>query len=189
MTAQNPLSLTQRRMPNKQMLTGLSRFQRLLLVTDGTVTDMLEQYLEEKIKVQKLYEKIEHHPQQLFSHHQPYLTQTPMPVMQREILLQGQSSLKSWVHAESTIVINHLAQGFRTDLLQSREPIGCLWEKYQVETFKRILDFEQREAGELAKYFHISPQDQIISRTYNVLSGGALIMIITETFPALFFND
>ena len=60
MTAQNPLSLTQRRMPNKQMLTGLSRFQRLLLVTDGTVTDMLEQYLEEKIKVQKLYEKIEH---------------------------------------------------------------------------------------------------------------------------------
>ena len=61
--------------------------------------------------------------------------------------------------------------------------------KVPSETFKSILDFEQREAGELATYFQLSPQDQVISRTYNVLSGGALIMIITETFPALFFND
>lgn len=189
MTTHNPLSLTQRRMPNKQMLTNLSRFQRLLLVTDGTVTDMLEQYLEEKIKVNKLHEKIEQSRQKLFSHHQQWLTQNDMPVMQREILLQGQSSLNNWVHAESSIVINHLAQGFRTDLLQSKEPIGCLWEKYQVETFKSILDFEQREACDLAQHFNISPQEQVISRTYNVLSGGVLIMIITETFPTSFFNE
>lgn len=190
MTVPNPLFLTQRRMPDKQMPVGLSRFQRLLLVTDGTVTEMLEQYLEEKIKVKKLYEKIEPDFQQVFAHHQPWLDQGVEPVMQREILLQGQSSLNNWVHAESTVLLNHLNQGFRTDLLGSREPIGCLWEKYQVETFKSILDFEQRAAGaELADHFRITPQDQVISRTYSVYSGGKLIMIITETFPNLFFRN
>lgn len=189
MTALDPLSLTQRRMPNKQMPVGLERFQRMLLVTDGTVTEMLEQYLEEKIKVSKLHEKIEPDLQGVFPHHQLWLTQSNLPVMQREVLLQGQSSLSNWVHAESTIVLNHLAQGFRTDLLHSREPIGCLWEKYQVETFKSILDFEQREAGDLAAHFQIAPQDHVISRTYSVQSGGALIMIITETFPASFFRN
>ena len=115
----NPLHLTQRCMPDKQMLTGLSRFQRLLLVTDGTVTDMLEQYLEEKIKVHKLYEKIEYDLQQVFVHHQTCLGYNNAPVIQREVLLQGQSSLKNWVHAESTIVLNHLNQDFRMDLLLS----------------------------------------------------------------------
>lgn len=189
MNALNPLSLTQRRMPDKQMLTGLSRFQRFLLVTDGTVTEMLEQYLEEKIKVRKLYEKIEHDFQRVFPHHQAYLGHSNVPVMQREVLLQGQSSLTNWVHAESTIVLSHLIQDFRTDLLDSREPIGCLWEKYQIETFKSILDFEQCAVGPLAEHFRVSPQAPVISRTYNVHSGGKLIMIITETFPAGFFQD
>ena len=190
MSVLNPLSLSQRRMPVKQILTGLSRFQRMLLVADGTVTEMLEQYLAEKIKVLKIYEKIESDTKQINSRHRAFMQQGDAgPVLEREVLLQGQHTLQPWIHAESTIVLNHLAQGFRTDLLASREPIGRLWEKYQVETFKTLLDFEKRPAGTLAKHFGISPTDSLISRTYDVYSGGKLIMIITETFPALFFQD
>lgn len=189
MSVSNPLSLSQRRMPDKQMLTGLTRFQRLLLVTDGTVTEMLEQYLAEKIKVSKLYEKIEPDLDQVFSHHRSSLNAEILPVMQREVLLQGQNSLTNWTHAESTIVLNHLNQGFRTDLLTSREPIGCLWEKYQIETFKSVIDFEQRPADELAQHFNINPQDPVISRTYQVFSERKLIMVITETFPTCYFRD
>lgn len=177
-------------MPVKQILTGLSRFQRILLVADGTVTEMLEQYLAEKVKVQKIYEKIEPDTAQIHSRHRDYLRQGDTgPVLEREVLLQGQNTLQHWIHAESTIVLNHLTQGFRTDLLASREPIGRLWEKYQIETFKTLLDFEKRPAGKLAEHFGISPTDTVISRTYDVYSGGRLIMIITETFPAHFFQD
>jgi chorismate-pyruvate lyase len=190
MSVLNPLSLSQRRMPVKQILTGLSRFQRMFLVADGTVTEMLEQYLAEKIKVLKLYEKIESDTQKISPRHRDFLEQADVgPVLEREVLLQGQHTLNNWVHAESTILLNHLEQGFRTDLLASREPIGRLWEKYQVETFKSILDFEKRPTGDLAEHFGISPAEALISRTYNVYSGGKLIMIITEAFPARFFQD
>lgn len=190
MSVLNPLSLSQRRMPDKQMLTGLSRFQRILLVADGTVTEMLEQYLAEKIKVLKLHEKIASDTQEINPKHQASLGRDDVgPVMRREVLLQGQHTLQAWLHADSTLVLNHLEQGFRADLLASREPIGRLWEKYQVETFKSIVDFEKRPAGELAEYFGISPTETLISRTYAVYSCGKLIMIITETFPACFFQD
>ncbi len=189
MSALNPLLLSERRMPNKEILKYLSRFQRLLLVTDGTVTEMLEQHLEEKIKVLKLYEKIEDHVGQVIPNHRSFLDHNNVPVLKREVLLQGQSTLNNWVYAESTILLNHLNQGFRTDLLASREPIGRLWEKYRIETFKSILDFAQRQAGALAEHFGIRPQDHIISRTYSVYSGGKLIMLISETFPVSFFQN
>lgn len=177
-------------MPVKATLTGLSRFQRILLVADGTVTEMLEQYLAEKINVLKIYEKIERDAKQIRARHSKFLQSGDLgPVLEREVLLQGQHTLKQWLHAESTIVLNHLVQGFRTDLLASREPIGRLWGKYRVETFKTLLDFEQRPAGRLAEYFGIATTDTVISRTYDVYSSGKLIMIITETFPARFFED
>lgn len=184
----NPLSLSQRRMPNKAILTGLSRFQRILLVTDGTITEMLEQYLEEKIKVHKIYEKIEHDPQDIFSNHQSCLAHHKHPIMKREVLLQGQHSGVSWVHAESTVILDHLVKGFRMDLLSSREPIGCLWEKYQVETFKQVIDFDRRPAGKIAKHLNIRPTDHVISRTYTVQSAQKLIMVITENFPESYFQ-
>ena len=190
MNVLNPLSLSQRRMPAKHVLTGLSRFQRMFLVADGTVTEMLEQYLAEKIKVLKLYERIESDERQINPQHRAFLGQVDVgPVLEREVLLQGQQTLHHWIHAESTIMLNHLEQGFRTDLLVSREPIGRLWEKYQVETFKSMLDFEKRPAGNLAEHFGISPTETLISRTYDVYSGGKPIMIITESFPDSFFRD
>jgi chorismate-pyruvate lyase len=189
MTAPNFLALSQRRMPNKQMLPGLSRFQRLFLVTDGTVTEILEQYLEEKIKVQKLQEGIEYNYHNTFPQHRVCLDDSKLPVMQRRVLLQGQSTLTNWVYAESSIVLDHLIPEFRNDLLVSREPIGCLWEKYEIETFKSILDVAQYPADALADHFGIQPQEAVISRTYRVNSGGKLLMVITETFPARFFQD
>lgn len=188
MTIPNLLSPTQHPIPDN-LLAGLSNFQRLLLITDGTVTRMLEQYLQEAIKVNKLYEKIEHCHDRLFMRHQPYIDHENIPVMQREVVLQGQRSFKNWIHAESSIVLENLKLGFRTDLLTSREPIGSLWEKYQVETFKSIVAFEQCVAGKLARYFQIEKQDMVISRTYRVQSGGKLIMVISETFPASFFRE
>lgn len=187
MNALNPLSLSERRLPDTRLLTDLSRFQRILMVTDGTVTELLEQYLAEKIKVLKLYEKIEDKIEHVTPSHSDYVDTDNLPVLKRDVLLQGQSTRRNWVYAESTILLNHLNKGFRTDLLNSREPIGRLWEKYRYETYKVILDFDKRKAGSLASHFKISPKHEVISRTYNVYSGGKAIMIITEVFPDTFF--
>lgn len=179
----NPLLLTQRRMPNKETLIGLSCFQRILLVTDGTVTELLEQYLEEKITVVKLCEKIKNNISQVSNGHDAFTDHSDEPVLQREVLLQGQSTLNNCIYAESTIFLDNLVKNFRLDLLASSEPIGRLWEKYQIETHKTILDFGKKEAGNLAAHFSIKPEDMIISRTYSVYSGNKIIMLITESFP------
>lgn len=189
MNATNPLLLSERRFPEKDLLTGLSRFQRILMVTDGTVTELLEQYLSEKIKVKKIFEKIESNFDALIPSHQGYLAPSAIPVLSRSILLEGQTTKQNWIYAESSILLNNLHQGFRADLLASREPIGRLWEKYQYETFKTMLDFEKREAGELGQYFGLSASSTLISRTYEVSSNKQPIMVITEMFPESFFED
>jgi len=189
MTVLNPLSLSERRLPDKQLLTNLSRFQRILMVTDGTVTELLEQYLSEKIKVAKLYEKVVQDFSRLIPAHQTHISPDLLPVLSRAILLEGQTTKQHWIYAESSIMLNNLTPGFRSDLLASREPIGRLWEKYRYETFKVVLDFEKREAGELGQHFQLPPHSIMISRTYSVYSQSKIIMIITEVFPACFFQD
>ena len=175
--------------PDKALLAGLSRFQRLLLITDGTVTELLEQYLNESINVLKLYEKIETDIHALPACHEAFISTDQMPVLKRYVLLQGQTTLCNWTYAESTILLNHLPQGFRTDLLSSQQPIGKLWAKYRTETYKVMLQSQKIEAGELAQHFGIQTNDEMITRTYGVYSNQKLIMVITETFPDCFFGD
>ena len=175
--------------PKKDLLKELSNFQRLLLVTDGTVTELLEQYLQEPIQVHKLYEKIEDDFNQLPVSHAEYLSSDQVPILKREVLLQGTSSYKNWIYAESSIVLNHLSQNFRTDLLASLQPIGKLWAKYRTETYKILLCAEKKPAKHLAVHFGIQVQDQVISRTYGVYSNQKLTMLITEVFPKKFFAD
>lgn len=189
MSAINPLLLSERSFPEKDLLTGLSRFQRILMITDGTVTEMLEQQIAEKIKVRKLHEKIDTHFDDLIPSHQDYLTHSSLPILSRTILLEGQATKKNWIYAESSILLDNLHLDFRSDLLASREPIGRLWEKYQYETFKTILDFDKREAGELGEYFGLPASSILISRTYEVSSNKKPIMVITEIFPESFFKD
>jgi len=175
--------------PDKEIMRGLGRFERLLLVTDGTVTEILEQYLEEKIRLIKLDQKIARDLADIDTAHGRFLAAGDLPVLARQILLQGETSGRNWLHAESTILLNHLGEDFRTDLLASREPIGRLWDKHRVETFKRILDYRRRRADALAGYFGIRPEDPVLSRTYSVTSGRKLIMIICESFLAGSFLD
>lgn len=175
--------------PEAALLAELSCFQRLLLVTDGTVTEMLEQYLQESIQVHKLAEKVETDVDQLPVGHELFVSPQDMPVLKRQVLLQGKTTQQFWLHAESSVLLDHLPQGFRSDLLHSRQPIGRLWEKYKTETYKVMLKSGKLVAGKLAAHFGIRENDVLITRTYGVYSNQKLIMVITENFPASYFKD
>jgi chorismate-pyruvate lyase len=166
-------------------LTNLSRFQKILLITDGTVTKLLEHYLDEPIIVHKLNEEIKQDV--IFPDH--YDVDASTDILQREIFLQGQLTGKNWIYAESAIFTDHLSTAFRKDLLESNQPIGKLWIKYRLEIYKNIISVEEEKAQILAPYFGIEAHDRIISRTYSVYSNQKVIMIITEKFPLLFFQD
>lgn len=159
--------------------SNLSTFQRILLTTDGTVTEMLEAYSVEKINVIKLSEELVSTVKELPALNLPKGTK----VIDRKILLQGKISRKNYLYAESIIVPERLEQSFQDALLKSDTPIGKIWLQYKVETFKEIVDTGKEPIGELANYFLVEKKDKMLFRTYRVFTNCKPVMMITEKFP------
>jgi len=163
-------------------LHQLSAIQRIILTTDGTLTDILEAYLLETITVIKLSES----PLYITGDN-PLDVDNKTPVLDRKIFLQGQESKKNWLYAESIIVTERVHQRFNQGLQDSNKPIGRLWNENKVETFKETLCRFEEPAGELGKHFSVDKDDMLMCRTYRVFSQQQPVMLITEKFPESFY--
>ncbi|MCX7096625.1 MAG: chorismate pyruvate-lyase family protein [Methylococcales bacterium] len=166
-------------------LLQLGPLQRVILIYNGTLTKLLENLLGEQLTVVKIHEIVETTEENF-----PYLDlQANQPVIHRKICLQGQDTGTNWLYAESTIVLDRLPPLFRQELLESKIPIGKLWAKHRVETFKELLPPFEESAGQLGAYFNVSPDHKLLGRTYRVFSNQQPIMMLTEKFPAHYFKD
>ena len=153
--------------------------QRILLVTDGTVTEILEAYAGESMRLIKLYEELVSLEVDL-----PGLDLSAgSPVLRRKILLQGKMSLTNFLYADSYVGLDRLADWMRRGLLEAHKPIGFLMQEHRLETFREIVGCGRELADGLAPYFNVSETDGMIWRTYKVISGRQPIMLITEKFP------
>lgn len=156
----------------------ITPFQRILLTTDGMVTEILEAYLWERIKVIKLFQD-----NFVLDCEIPFLeVKKECRVMQRKVLLRGRLSQKNHLYAESIIVPDRLDERIRDSLLNTNKPIGLLILENRLETFREILDCGKEEAQDLAIHFNIKRNDFLIFRTYRVFSNRLPSMLITEKF-------
>jgi chorismate-pyruvate lyase len=165
--------------------TGLSSFQKILLIADGTLTKILETYINEVIQVVKISEKILSIKRDIA----PLEICAGTEVMKRNILLQGSTSHHNWLYAESTIVLDRIGEQFREQLINSHIPIGKLWLEHKTELFKEVITSAREPANDLSDYFNIQREDKLIYRTYRVFSKHQPIMMITEKFPESSFQD
>ena len=170
-------------MPQEIDTQQLSPLQRIILTSNGTVTRLLENLVGESLKVIKLYENLSPHSEAIAYLDLP----AQQAIIQREICLQGETTGTNWLYANSLIVPDRLEPSFREDLLESQIPIGSLWSKYRVETFKEILPPFQEVAGKLAVHFSMLPEQLLLGRTYRVFSQQQAVMMLTEKFPAHYF--
>ena len=165
-------------------LGALSPLQQILLTTDGTVTEILEAYAGEAMRVVKLEQATLDDAQPV-----PWLDAAHGgEILKRHILLQGAASRRNFLYAESRIAVAHLDERVRRGLLDSAKPIGLLLLEFRVETFKEILDCGRRPAGTLARHFAVVPDSRLVFRTYRMISGGRPVMLITEMFPDRYFH-
>ncbi len=124
----------------------LTSFQRILLTTDGMVTEILEAYLWERMKVVKLFQDYF-----CLEHEIPTLDiKKGCKVLQRKILLRGRLSQKNHIYAESIIIPDRLDEKMSDGLLNSNKPIGLLILEDRLETFHEILDCGKEHALNLA---------------------------------------
>jgi chorismate-pyruvate lyase len=174
------------RFPRKRYVepTLLSIFQKILLTNNGTITDLVETYTGETIKVKKLTEEVTKLDWEIPS----MQLEAGSPVIDRKILLQGGISGRNYIYAESIIALERLDKRMRCELLKTKKPIGKIWLENKVEIFKENFETGQEPAQELADYFDIDPQDNLLFRTYGVLSNRKYTMMITEKFPESYFN-
>lgn len=163
----------------------LSLLQRILLTTDGTVTHVLEAYGDERIRVVKL----EHSEEPSRVDHPGLEMSGPETVMRRTILLQGMSSGRNYLYAESAVLVDRLEPALGEGLRSTDEPIGKLLVASRLETFREVLSCGQELAGTCARHFGIHPSAPLVVRTYRVIAGGRPIMLITEKFPATDWAD
>lgn len=163
----------------------LSTFQRVLLTNNGTITNLLEIYTCESIKVEKLSENITKLNGDLL----PMQLNKSANVLDRKVLLQGSVSGRNYIYAESIIALERLDEQTREDLLTTKKPIGKVLLENKVEIFKETLEVGKVPAQELAHYFDVAPDANLFFRTYRVFSNWKYIMMITEKFPESYFTQ
>ena len=176
-----------------------SFLQRLLLITDGRMTDILQAYSRETVEAVKLRQKL------IISNDRPNLQlDRQYQLMERSIVLQGTRSKTNYLYANSQIVLERLDPAVRNELIFTCQPIGKLLKENQIETdnsrgrtkfaprvltYREIIDCGIEPAGSLAQYFQIDPASEIIYRTYLVLIKRLPVLQITEKFPITHFVD
>jgi chorismate-pyruvate lyase len=152
---------------------------RAILATDGTVTNLLEEFCE-PVGIEKLAERllevgtVDDWPE----------LERGARVASREVVVRGQQSGRIYLHAESLIAVDRLDDVLRRELLESDKPIGKLICEYRRETYRELLGRWLEEAGDLARYFGCAKHEAVWARTYRIHLGGQPTIQITERFPA-----
>lgn len=159
-----------------------SLFQKILLITDGTVTDLLRLYTGKKICVKKLSQEIllsDDKLQQLYG--------KDTPVLEREILLGTDEN--NYIYADSFFIFEHMSKAIQYQLLETDKPIGLLWKDEGLNTFREIITVCVEVPSNLNEHFGVPAGTPFLSRTYKIYNNQNLLGIITEKFPITYFEE
>ena len=158
---------------NGAMANGLS-LRAALSGTNGTVTDFLEQLVGEKIDAHT------HRHDIVDAHDANGLgVEEGEPLLHRKATLQGRTSGRSYVYAESVLVIGRLPAEFCNQLETSTDPIGRILDKMGIAITRHGVG---EPAGDPRPNGDVTVGDYLLARTYRINSDQTPVMVITEWF-------
>jgi chorismate-pyruvate lyase len=162
--------------------TDLSLFQKILLATDGTVTELIALYAGEPIRVRKLEQAVREEvaPAEL-------ACAAPARLLTRRILLAG--ATKNYLYADSKFVFERLSKSIQAQMLETDRPIGLLWKEERLETFREIVRQSVEPCAPIAQHFDLPASAPFVSRTYLVHHAGQPLGMITEQWPLSLFRE
>lgn len=167
--------------------SSLSLFQKVLLVTDGTVTQLVELYTGESIRVRKIENQIVANKVVPVDVQRMLQTSDNNALLKRVILLCGNS--RSYIYAESYFVMERLPQDMRIKLETTNIPIGLLWREAKLETHREIIEYRRECNAAIAEHLGIDINSELLSRTYMLYTHRQPMGVITEKFPAGYFVE
>jgi chorismate-pyruvate lyase len=158
----------------------LPLLQRILVTTDGTVTDMLSVAFLEPIELAKISVTLAPSAERVAVLDLPAGSMT----MLRQIVLRGSRSRRPYAYAETIIAADRLPGPLRDDLLAGVVPLGQLWQAHRLETWKERPVVRERPAGSIATHLDVTAEVHVIERAYRTFTTGVPVFHVREYFPA-----
>ena len=156
-------------------IDSLPPFLRALLVTDGTVTKIIEAYFWEPVVVDTLRQEFVVAADEI-----PWIhIAGGERIMLRRARLRGADSGSLFAHAFSVIRTELIPAQFRKRLIDREIGIGALIRDSGLESYREVM-----EVG-------IEPDadtDDAAFRTYRIIIAGEPVILITETFPLALYR-
>jgi len=168
----------------KDLNFPLSKAQRLLLMTDGSITTLLEVLTGQPVVVKTLL-------QQVVKADVERAVELDIEegdsINYRVVVLKNQNNDSPLIYAESYTPIARLQKEFRHDLMKADVPIGRILAQRRIESRREIRLIDTTSNDELGDLFGVPHSVPLLSRTYDIISHGMVLMRITETFPLTSF--
>jgi chorismate-pyruvate lyase len=103
-------------------------------------------------------------------------------------MLCGQTTGSEYIFAHTHLFPEALAPAVQTRLAETNEPIGKVLREHRLEDFRQIEERGCRPMPAIAEILGAPTTDQMQWRRYTVISGGQVIMEITEVFSECLFG-
>ena len=165
----------------------LSKVQRILLGTDGSVTRLLEVITRGEVRIATLAQEVIGAGKEVAC---LLGVQEGDPVNHRVVKIEEAATGTPLIYAVSDTPLGRLSPGFREDLMRADIPIGRILARHRIEARREILDARIVAAGsEHARIFGIFRGEPLLSRRYQIIHRGEPLIAIEEQFPASAFLD
>ena len=163
---------------------SLSKAQRLLLFTDGSVTTLLEVMTNRPVVVTTLVQRIVKADTERAT---ALDIEEGDNINYRIVVLRNQEEERPLIHAESFAPIARLQKEFRYDLMKADMPIGRIMKQQKIESRREIRSVEIVDSSDLSELFGVPRDVRMLSRVYDIISNNLILMQIRETFPVTYF--
>ncbi|MBK1633444.1 4-hydroxybenzoate synthetase [Thiohalocapsa halophila] len=151
-------------------IESLPPFLRALLVTDGTVTKIIEAYFWEPVVVETLRQEFVTAADEI-----PWVDVAGGErIMVRRARLRGAHTGKDFANAFSVIRTELIPGHFRRRLIDREIGIGALIRDSGLESYREVMEVGLEPDTDT---------DSAVFRTYRIIIAGEPVILITETFP------
>ncbi len=140
--------------------------EKLILNTDGSVTKILELYLDQKIQIKHI--------------NQDKKIDLDKDEIKREVLIK--TDRFSLIYAKSKIYKKNLSNTFLKKLTSKNMPIGKILSEEKIESRRKINEISYKE-NNLKEFF--KTDNPLLYRNYEILANGKILISISEFFPYL----
>jgi beta-ribofuranosylaminobenzene 5'-phosphate synthase len=165
----------------------LSPVQKMLLGTDGSVTNLLEVITGSPVEIETLVQRVEPADEAVARELQ---INPGEDVNFRIVLLKKANSREALVYAVSHTPLKRLDASFKDDLTKADIPIGVILKKHRIESRRDITSTAFSSAGEEhCRAFGVFAREIMLTRSYQIIRHGQPLIAIKETFPYNSFRD